>query len=79
MAGAYQLAMQRATVTIPGMAPIRNAVVTVQDGVAKLKAGAVELTMAVDSVTRPRAGMALVNGSDGVVWEAVRGCGCGGR
>ena len=78
MAGAYQLMVSRASLTIDGE-EISGATVSVRDGVAKavLPNGETH-TMEGVTVEKSRK-VATVTGADGTVWTvARRGCGCGG-
>ncbi len=75
---AFQLLVSRAKVTAGTEVLSERATVSVQNGIATLKAPGVDLSMPVASIEKARRS-ATVTGTDGTVWVVARqGCGCGG-
>ena len=84
MAGAYRMALSRATVEVRD--PAGNLVAThpgvtatVRDGVARAKAGSVIVAELADAELQVQGRKAYtVTGADGTTWTVTKPCGCSG-
>lgn len=79
----FHMALSRATVTVSGPEGTtvhKEVTATVRDGVAKArKFGQDVATMPAKELTRHTGKHFTVVGPDGLTWDVLRDCGCGGR
>jgi hypothetical protein len=84
MAGAYRLALSRATVEVTDpagqlVATHTGVTATVRDGVARAKAGSVVVAeMAGAELLATSRKAYSVRGADGTTWSVTKPCGCSG-
>jgi hypothetical protein len=85
MAGAYRMALSRATVELRSpdgtlQDTLTNVTATVRDGVARARTGSRQVAeMPAEQLVRDGKRAFIVTGTDGATWVVTKPCNCGSR